>query len=60
MARTGTLGGAVIDLKHFGEQKHRVWSVVHQVFRLVGNGELICIARFDEVLPAERLVETLS
>jgi hypothetical protein len=34
--------------------------MVHEVFRMDGNGQLAPIATFEDILDAERLVETLD
>lgn len=41
-------------------ERRQCSSMIHEVFRLHGNGELASIATFEDLLDAERLVETLD
>jgi hypothetical protein len=42
------------------ENSCQIVSVVHSVFRLLGDGQLIWIAAFDDMVWAEQLVEILD
>jgi hypothetical protein len=49
----------VILATQLPEKKHQGLSMIHEVLRLNRDGELTPIARFEDALDAERLVETL-